>query len=229
MRSRNDNSTSAERRRPEPMDIPSGPDRCNLFSWLGIEGREETIRQGAGTGSYSDQIARPAGGDFAPPRKVGKMTMVMTHIVRTTREWWLIFAIGVLFVLTIFPITGIEVYPVIDTLGSNMTSMETKDKVYHCGDVVVARFTFQKQRAISGVIQWKLVADKPGGSVVLYPPRTASSPPGITDHYAPVETLPPVCEPGRYHFEGSLNYPLLLGRVSYPLRTQCFEVREGKK
>jgi hypothetical protein len=228
MRSRNDNSTFAERRRPESMDIQTRPDRCNLFSWLGFERCQEAVRQGAGTGSDFGQTTRPAGGDFAPPRQAGKIMVAMTHIVRTTREWWLISVITVLFAITLFPITGIELYPVIDTVGSNMQNMEIKDKVYRCGEVVIARFVFQKQRAISGLIQWKLVSNKPGGMVTVYPPRTASSPPGITDHYAPVEPLPSVCESGKYHFEGTLNYPLLIGRVSYPLKTTCFEVRAKK-
>ena len=154
----------------------------------------------------------------------------MAAMFQTTREWALTACMAVLLLYAILqPVFGIELYPVLDFKGGNQMNMQVdkdpaKGLSYHCGDIVHARFNFQKQRAIVGLIKWQLVESKPNGRILLYPARHAAAPIGIIDHWAPVETLPGVCEPGQYHFEGTITYPLLFGNVTYNLRTACFEV-----
>ena len=132
----------------------------------------------------------------------------MVPLASTVQEWW---------------------KPVIDTLGSNMENMDVDKpppKYYRCGERVDGFFRFQKQRHLVGQIKWQLVkgADE---RIFLYPFRTVAAQSGIINHWAPIEKLPDVCEPGQYHFEGLLTYPLGFGRqASYPLRTVCFEVRQ---
>jgi hypothetical protein len=140
----------------------------------------------------------------------------------------LIALIAALITIQVFPGVSETVYPVIDTLGGNMTNMATEQTTYHCGDKVVAFFQFQKQRNILGTIKWKLVPDKPDARAFNYPPRPAAAPVGIVSHWAGVEDIPPVCLSGKYHFEGTISYPVWFGQVSYPLRTSCFQVEEKK-
>lgn len=151
------------------------------------------------------------------------MMALASSAIRTFREWALIFLCALLFLMAIYPVVGIELYPVIDHQGHNLTNMETDKTVYHCGDVVRARMTFQKQRNVSGVIKWFLI-DGPDSHVDLYPARVAGFPAGLYDKWVDIERIPPICKPGKYHFEGTVSYQLMLGNVSYPLRTQCFEV-----
>ena len=156
--------------------------------------------------------------------------MIMAAFIKTTREWWLVALCVILFSVQIWPSSIEYVYPIIDPVGSNMTNMNVlypKDrKYYRCGEVVEAYFLFQKQRSIAGWIKWKLIPNRPQAEAFNYPARPVSSPAGITNHYAPVERIMSPCAAGEYHFEGTLTYPLFFGSVSYPLRTECFEVRD---
>ena len=148
----------------------------------------------------------------------------MTAIFRTTKELWLAALCLLLLLSQFYPVTTEWVFPVLDFKGGSQYNMETDHAAYHCGEMVQARFKFQKQRAISGHIKWQLVSHDPERHIVLYPSRIAASPILIIDHWANVEKLPNYCDPGRYHFEGTITYPMLFGEVSYDLKTQTFEV-----
>jgi hypothetical protein len=153
--------------------------------------------------------------------------------MKSTREWWLVVFVLVLglswIIPNALPSLSETLYPVIDSTGSNMLSMETDKKVYSCGETVRAYFLFQKQRYVVGQIKWKLVPNRPNSLAHDYLPRVAASTPAIVSYWAKVETIPVgVCEPGEYHFEGMLTYPLFFGQANYPLRTTCFEVRAAK-
>jgi hypothetical protein len=154
----------------------------------------------------------------------------MGLIFKTTKEWWLVGFCLILLLTQFFPQATELFYPIIDWKGGNRLNMQVDKEMslgqaYHCGEMVRARFILQKQRAKVGEIQWKLVGSTPGGVVQQYPARRVSSPIGIVDHWAPVEPLPSICEPGQYHFEGTITYPLVTDKVVYTIRTVCFIVR----
>jgi hypothetical protein len=162
--------------------------------------------------------------------------MAMVRIAHTAREWWLT-ALCAFLILAQIP-QGIELaYPILDFKGGNQFNMEVerdfaKNQHYHCGDVVMGHFKFQKQREASGTIKWELIKNSNFTGlervVKKYPPRPAAGPAEIINHWAPIEPLPEVCEPGKYHFQGTISYPVLFGlmaRATYTLRTVCFEVQ----
>lgn len=153
----------------------------------------------------------------------------MSMIFKTAREWWLVTICFLFLMMVIFPISGIELYPVLDLKGSNLANMETDKKQYRCGEIVHARLIFQKERAVDGMVKWALVPNKPNSHIDLYAPRPAVLAPGIYDTWIEVEKLPAHCGPGQYHFEGVVTYKLLLGQVSYPLRTVCFDIIGGSE
>lgn len=198
--------------------------RSNILPRMGTPGREKAIRPGAGTGNNYC----PTGG--SPERNRKKVGAIMSAIFKTTREWWLV-GLCLLLLLSYFFPQGIElVSPIIDWHGGNRLSMETDMKEYNCGEQVSARFKLQKNRNAVGTIKWELVSDDPGkDQVLLYPARVASAPEGIINHFAQVEKLPDVCAPGKYHFSGTLSYPVYFGTVIYSIRTACFEVKEKGK
>jgi hypothetical protein len=159
--------------------------------------------------------------------------MAMITVVKSAREWALVIACLILLGTQFLPQFIELVYPIIDWKGGNRLDMQvSKDmregKFYRCGEMVLARFILQKQRKAVGEIQWKLISSSPAGNSYYYPPRVISSPIGITDHWARVEELPSVCMPGQYHFEGTMSYPVMFGKVIYTIRTECFIVKEGK-
>jgi hypothetical protein len=143
-------------------------------------------------------------------------------------ETWLAIACVILLALTLYPVSGIELASVLDWKGGNQYTMEVKEPTYHCGDMVQAQMIFQKTRPITGTIRWALIPNSPEHHMDLYPVRTAASPVGIYNLWADIEKIPEVCAPGKYHFEGTITYPLLLGRVTYDLRTKDFEVKTEK-
>jgi hypothetical protein len=154
----------------------------------------------------------------------------MSIIFKTTKEWFLVFACAVLLLTQFFPQAIELVYPIIDWKGGNRLNMQvSKDmregKYYKCGEMVLARVMMQKQREAIGEVHWKLVSSEPGGNAYSYLPRTVSAPIGIIDHWARVEKLPDICVPGQYHFEGTIAYPVLFGKVIYTVRTVCFIVK----
>ena len=158
----------------------------------------------------------------------------MHHIFNTTKEWGLAIACLFLLMTQLFPQAVELVYPIIDWQGGNRLEMEvSKDmregKSYQCGEMVLARFMLQKQRNAVGEIQWKLCSNTPGGNAYVYQTRIVSSHIGITDHWAKVETLPDICMPGKYHFEGTVSYPVMFGKVIYTIRTVPFLVKERKE
>ena len=148
----------------------------------------------------------------------------MGILIKTTREWWLIALCVLLLMANFFPQTIEYVYPLLDQQGSNLMNMDTDQQIYRCGQTVSAQMIFQKQRNISGMVRWTLVPNNPNGHIEIYPSRVAASAIGIYNTWVNIEPLPNICQPGRYHFEGTITYPLLLGNVSYNLRTTCFKV-----
>ena len=147
--------------------------------------------------------------------------------MKIAKEWGLI---AICFLVMIGNLISPEimgrVYPVLDFQGGNQFNMEVQKPVYHCGEMVIAKFRFQKQRDLAGTIKWKLISSDPTKHIDVYLPRIAASPVMIHDHWADVEKLPAICSPGKYHFEGTLSYPLFVGNLSYGLRTECFEVKD---
>lgn len=138
---------------------------------------------------------------------------------------WLIVILCALLIMTNFLPQAIEwVYPIQDLKGANLMNMETEKNLYFCGETPRALWISQKQREAVGSMKWSLV-DGPETETYYYPPKTVASPIGIYKHWVAVEPLPTVCKPGKYHFEGTITYPVLFGSVTYQLRTQCFEVR----
>ena len=146
----------------------------------------------------------------------------MMAFFRTAKEWWLTVACLLLLVTQFFPQAIETVYPVLDFKGGNQYNMETDKTVYHCGEIVQGRFKFQKQRTVTGSIKWQLVSHDPARHITLFLPRVAASPILILDHWVSIEKLPGTCEPGQYHFEGTITYP---GGIVYDLRTECFQVK----
>jgi hypothetical protein len=193
-----------------------------LLPLLGREGREEVLGPGARTGGYN-------GGDEGSPScslpPGGKIGAALTAFLKTTREWWLTAACLLLILTQFWPQATEYAYPIIDWRGGNRLSMATNKEEYSCGEMVNARFTLQKQQNAVGQIKWELVRDEPEGRVYLYTHRVAAAPVGIIDHWAGVEKLPDICEPGKYYFAGTLSYPVLFGTVSYTLRTTKFTVK----
>jgi hypothetical protein len=195
------------------------------------EGCQEVIGSGAGIGGQGRGNGKGSKRAFQPTAGRGKRAqMIMGVIFKTTKEWWLVGLCLLLLLSQFFPQATEFVYPIIDWKGGNRLNMQVDKEMslgqaYHCGEEVRARFMLQKQRAKIGEIQWKLISSAPGGRVQSYPARRVSSPVGISDHWAPVESLPKTCDPGQYHFEGTITYPLLLDKVVYTIRTVCFIVR----
>jgi hypothetical protein len=195
------------------------------------EGCEEVLRPGAGFGSQDRRPGKGSKRTLPPHERNGKRAKtIMGLIFRTTKEWWLVGLCVILLLAQFFPQATEFVYPIIDWKGGNRLNMQVDKEMslgqaYHCGEEVRARFILQKQRAKIGEIQWKLISSAPKGRVQSYPARRVSSPVGISDHWAPVESLPKTCDPGQYHFEGTITYPLLLDKVVYTIRTVCFIVR----
>ena len=146
-------------------------------------------------------------------------------MLKTVKDWIIIILCGVLVLTNFMPQIVEYIYPIIDTKGGNFSNMETDKAVYHCGETPRAVFIFQKQRPIAGRIKWLLV-DGPTTESYVYRSREANTPSGIYKEWIAVEPLPDICRPGKYHFEGTLTYPLLFGSVTYPLRTNCFEVQK---
>ena len=158
----------------------------------------------------------------------------MNYLFQTTKEWALAIVCLLLIATQFFTQTIELVYPIINWQGGNRLNMEvSKDmqegKYYQCGEMVLARFILHKQREYVGEIQWKLVSNMPGGNAYVYQTRIVSSHIGITDHWAKVETLPDICMPGKYHFEGTVSYPVMFGKVIYTIRTVPFLVKERKE
>ena len=144
--------------------------------------------------------------------------------VSLAREWFLVLLTGIIFLIVIIRPAGFELYPVMDWKGGDQFNMPTDKDVYHCGDIPQARFTYQKNRSITGKIKWMLIPSTPEGHIDHFPARVAASPIGIYDKWVNIEKLPIKCEPGKYHFEGSITYPLFIGTVTYDIRTQCFKI-----
>lgn len=112
-------------------------------------------------------------------------------------------------------------HPVIDWEGGNQVNMLTDKKVYHSGEVVRARMTFQKLRNVTGTVKWMLI----NNHIDAFPPRPAMTPPGIYDKEFDIERLPINVSKGRHYFVGYLTYKINpLKEVSYTIRTSCFDV-----
>ena len=197
----------------------NGGDRVLPLPWSSR--CEEVAGRGAGAEGQGGRDVESPRSHIPAARKAGE---TMTRIIRSVREWWLIAFCAVLLLCTLFPVVGIEIYPVIDTQGGNLQNMQTDKGVYLCGDIVRAQMKFQKQRAVTGQVKWAMV-DGPDSHIDLFPPRVAAAPVGIYDTWVDVEKIPAICRPGRYHFEGVITYTLLLGTVTYQLKTTCFEVK----
>ena len=212
------------------LDFPGCGSGHRIHSGYRSERCEEVIRPSSGLGSQIGGYGKEPNRTFQPSSGFRKRAkVIMSLIFKTTKEWWLVGLCLILLSAQFFPQAIELVYPIIDWKGGNRLNMQTDRKDYNCGEQVLARFMLQKQREAVGTIQWKLVASRPGGNAYVFPARTVSSPVGITDHYAPVERLPEVCQPGEYHFEGTIVYPLGLDKVIYTLRTTCFDVKEKRK
>lgn len=226
---------SAERNRAGAWDV----DRAcrTVCDCLFFESRRERCQEESGRDTHAQSnsghhegISFDTGSQGGEVRGEKRGMMAMVSMARMkVREYWLIALVLVIGFMALFPQAGIEIYPIIDTKGANLTVMPTYKKLYSCGDMVMAFAEFQKQRAASGYVKWTLVREsmpgKPNGYRLTYPPRVISASPGIISAWIDIEPLPDTCIPGKYHFEGSFNYKLLLGTVSYPLRTSCFEVQ----
>jgi hypothetical protein len=226
---RNGFSTNRQRHLATYQGIGSGPDPILLR--MGSQGHEEAVRYGAGAGKGLGSDGGTNEGYRRPFKQAGKLmvALCLTSWCKV-REWGLIAAVLVLFVMTIYPVIGVEVWPVLDTKGGNLMSMEVErlDRVYHPGEMVVAQFIFQKERAVTGQIKWELMPSplNPDAKVVLYPARVVAGPVGFVNHFANVERLDEDTKPGWYKFRGTITYPLVIGTVPYQLQTVCFEVRK---
>lgn len=151
-------------------------------------------------------------------------------VMRGISDYFLVTVSGFLF-LVVLGYGALQysywVNPVIDTTGSNFALMPVDKNVYHPGDMVRVRFMFQKQRPAVGMIKWYL---KDHGSDFLYRERTAAAPVGIYDVWTDAEVIPdtPALQPGKYHLEGTITYPLptwfFRRNLIYQLRTECFNI-----
>jgi hypothetical protein len=200
-----------------------------FLSWMGGQGYQETVRQGAGTGDDFGSGNREDRRVGTPVEQTGKNMMTLAITTgRSIQKWALIAACVVLFLANLFPIIGIELYPVLDIKDGNLSAIEVsrRNREYRCGEMVVGQFIFQKQRAVAGSIKWELVESpiNTKSKVILYPARVAACPTGFINHFANIERLPEICSPGWYQFRGTISYPLLFGTATYQLKTVPFEV-----
>ncbi|MHB8084289.1 MAG: hypothetical protein ACYDHZ_00485 [Dehalococcoidia bacterium] len=121
--------------------------------------------------------------------------------------------------------------PVLDFMGGNEYNMEPAHPVYCPGDMVKVRMNFQKQRDVPGTVKWILrrtddTAISP--YITVYQARPAMAAIGIYNGYVDVERLPADMVPGRYHFEGEILYPQIIGLQTFGVRTGCFDVAVQK-
>lgn len=92
----------------------------------------------------------------------------------------------------------------------------TTQQIYRPGEMVYARVLFNKQRNISGILQWQLIDH----IVRQFPERPGSLPIGVWDHEVPVERIPMDIEPGDYYFAGTVRYKVnWLSTVTYEIWT----------
>lgn len=97
----------------------------------------------------------------------------------------------------------------------------TTQQVYHPGEMVYARVLFNKQRNVSGDLQWQLI----NHIVRQFPVRPGSLPIGVWDHIVPVEIIPNDIEPGDYYFAGTVKYKVnWLSTVAYSIWTNKITV-----
>jgi hypothetical protein len=204
------------------MDIQTCHNGGDIFHRVGSEGCEEAIRPSAGVGTTSGWSLKRPRRNKQTFRKVGTM---MNIAYRAVREWILVVICAILVGMVLYPLSSIELYPVLDWKGGNQYNMETFLSVYRCGEVVKAQMIFQKQRNVKGVIRWMLVPNQPNGHVDIFTERTLAAPVGIYNQWVNIERLPTICAPGKYHFKGTMTYPLLFGQITYAVRTTCFEVK----
>lgn len=204
------------------MDIQDRDGSDRLLSLPGSSGREEVTGFGSGSEVYGRPVGKGSRCYIPAVRKAGGE--IMTAFLRTTKEWWLTAVCLLLLMSQVFPTTLEWVYPILDFKGGNQFNMEIRKNVYHCGEMVEARFKMQKQRDVTGQIKWQLVSNHDNRNVILYSSRKAASPALIVDHWCQVEELPEICQPGRYYFEGTITYPILMGNIAYGIKTQSFEV-----
>lgn len=104
---------------------------------------------------------------------------------------------------------------------SGITHQTIKD-TYHPGEMVYARVILQKQRNITGIIQWQLI----NKVTQKFPERPGSLPMGIYDHVVSVEQIPLDAQPGEHWFCGTVKYKVnwLSSPVTYDLWTNKFLV-----
>lgn len=153
-------------------------------------------------------------------------------LLQTIRSWALVAAstsILIMFVIYGSFQLAFIFHPILDVAGGNLDQMEVDQRVYSPGDMIIVRFKMQKQRPARGIIKWTIVDH---GWSHPFPERAVSGPaPEIVDRWVEQEKIPENTPTGRkYHLEGTLTYPLpsfwfMRRTVSYPLKTECFEVR----
>lgn len=106
------------------------------------------------------------------------------------------------------------------TRSTGVTHKTTKD-VYYPGEMVMARVLFQKNRNLTGIIQWHLINKK----ITDFKSRQVTLPVGIWDTEVRVEILPEDTIPGEHWFCGVVTYLVnWLGKVEYPVWTNRFVV-----
>ena len=118
-------------------------------------------------------------------------------------------------------------YPVsahIDTPSRDITHLTTKTS-YQPGEMVTAYVDISKYRKEPGKLQWQLMDQR----FYPYVARNGVIPVGHHHMLVNIEKIPLHVPPGQYHFSGTVSYEInFMKNIHIPLRTNCFQVVEGK-
>lgn len=115
-------------------------------------------------------------------------------------------------------IDGSFIRPVI-----KISELQTTKDTYEPGDYVYVRTSYCKYRNIPALVEWILI----NSQLHFYTPEVRNIVEiGCKEKILlPVEKLPNMIEPGKYHFAGNLTYPVNpIRKIVIPLRTNDFEV-----
>jgi len=111
-----------------------------------------------------------------------------------------------------------------DRLSTGVTHLTTKSS-WQPGEMVTAYVDVTKLRSEPGKLQWQLMDQR----FYPYVGRDGVLPVGHHHQVVNIEKIPLHVPPGQYHFSGTVSYEINFMKTIYiPIRTNCFQVVEGK-